>query len=428
MNCRISRGYTLIELTLVIALLGLLAVVLWRFGSLASQRIEETEAPYKLGEANQALLGFIAAHHRLPCPDTDATADGLENCDGAAVGRLPFVTLGVARADLGELRYGVYRSDTPEIRLDVARDRFAPLVATTDDSETSLMIYTTTGFPSVIAGVASLLSVSGIPSPTSDQTYHHFGSTTIRETLLGATNGIDLCRGLQVAGAASTNTAALAIRDTSGTTQRNVAYALALPGLLDRDGDGELFDATNGVASTAFSAPAQAVDANYDDRVLAVDFGQLFDRLSCATVLSPAGHAHFNALTATALGHAGFINYKTQLQLAEEMAFVNVTLATAAVVAAQAGVLSSAASLMFATADAMVTAGALTGEVAMAVIDVALAAAALIETQIVWQLAVDDWAGAIETTIDFESLLTEIVALEDSVRENAVAADAAGLY
>lgn len=431
MNQRAPLGYTLIELSLVIALLGVLAIALCRFGSLSSQRIEETDAPGTLGEANQALLGFIAANHRLPCPDTSTVRDGFEHCDGNAVGGLPFVTLGLARGNLGSVRYGVFRSGTSDIRLDVARDRFAPLVATARDTTTNMAVYSSSDFPSLVATLASLMAISDIPSPTSDQKYHHLGSATVAETLLGKVNGIDFCRGLQLSAKTATSTAALNIRDAGGAPLRNVAYALALPGRLDKDGDGERFDASNSTATTndlAFSAPAQAVSATYDDSVLTVDFGQLFDRLSCATILSPAGHTHFNTLTATVLGHAGFINYKTQLQLAEEMAFVNVTLATSAVVAAQAGVLSAAAAILFATADTMISAGSLSAELALAIADEVLAAAALIEAQIVWKMTVDDWAGAIQTTIDFESLLSEVEVLEDSVRQHAVAADAAGLY
>lgn len=421
------RGYTLIELSLAITLLGLVAVLLWRFGGVASQRIAETEAPQILAEASQALAGFVAANHRLPCPDTSAVADGIEDCGGTAVGRLPVVTLGLARGDLRNMRYGVYRSAVAN--LDAAADRFAPLVTTARDDPTLIPLY----LPSIPSDlldaidILGLLDFSNLPSPSGLELVYHYGSASAAETLLGQVNGIDFCHALRLVGTSATDASALNIRDAGGAVISNVAYALALPGARDADGDGNLFDAGN--ASTGFfAAPGQPVSAVYDDVVQSVDFGQLFDRLACAGEFSAADHAHFNAATAAALTHAGFVNYRSQLQLAEEMAFVNLLLATSAVVSAHSGVLAADAAVLFATADSLLSKGALSWEVALAVADVVLAVAAEVAAVVVWFSALDGWRGAIQTVIDFQPLLTDSASLETSVRANAFAADAAGLY
>ena len=185
-----NRGYTLIELALGIALLGLLLILVWRFAFFATQRIAESEVPPALAAADQALAAFAAAHHRLPCPASPAN-DGVEDCSGAAVGRLPVTTLGLARPDLAMLRYGVFRVATAngwtDADLAVARDRLRPLLAI--------------GAPPT--GVVSLL---------------------------GASNGLDFCEALRLAGAAATDAGRLHIRDQAGHVVRNVAYALAAPG------------------------------------------------------------------------------------------------------------------------------------------------------------------------------------------------------
>lgn len=401
------RGYTLIELAIAITLLGLIAVLLWRFGSEASQRIAETEAPQQLSDASQALLGFVAANHRLPCPDTSATGDGLEHCGGATVGRLPLVALGLSRSDLRKVRYGVYRS--PVAELDVAIDRFAPLVTTATDSPTIILLYV----PSLVPGHPDL--------------FYHYGSASAAETLLGQVNGIDFCHALRLAGTSAASNSALNIRNAGGAFVKNVAYALALPGARDADGDGNLFDGSNVIAAN-FSAPGQPVSANYDDVVQAVDFGQLFDRLSCAGDVSAALHAHFNAATAAALTHAGFVNYKSQLQLAEELAFVNTLLATAAVASASASILSATASVSFATADSLLSAGALSAELVLAAADLVIAIAAEAVALAAEASALIGWAGAAQSVLDFQPMLDESDALEASIRANAFAADAAGLY
>jgi prepilin-type N-terminal cleavage/methylation domain-containing protein len=103
-----ERGYTLIELTLVILIIGILiagvAIPLASQVGLAKQK----QAREELARIEEALIGYAVAdpNHRLPCPDTDG--DGVQNfgsapdyCDDGdnPEGYLPWRELGVGRLD-----------------------------------------------------------------------------------------------------------------------------------------------------------------------------------------------------------------------------------------------------------------------------------------------------------------------------------------
>ena len=384
----LARGYTLIELAIALAVTGIVIVMVWRFGVLTSQRIVEMETPPALVAADDAVAGFAAANNRLPCPDT--TGNGQEDCGGALTGKLPVVTLGLARADLANLRYGVFRAAHTDPRLDadlaVAKDRLAPMIAT--------------GHP------AAALSPS---------------------TLLLQTNGIDLCEALRLGGALGADSAKLNIRNAGGTMIKNVAYALALPGGRDADGDGNLFDGANAVAG-AFAAPGQPVGAAYDDTVLAIDFSQMFSRMSCAGALAAASHAHANAASSAAILYSGFLDYKVQLQLADEMAQAKISSATAATFSAGAGVAKAGATVAIAVAQTLLSLGAASPTLATSATAVAFNAAALALGGAAVDRAVAAKAVSEQRIADFAPILSDAQTLSTSILTHAVGADAAGLY
>jgi len=386
MKKRLNQGYTLIELAFGLVVLGVLVVALWRFGFTATQRIEQMEAPQTLVAADQALIGFIAANNRLPCPDTDN--DGLENCGGAAIGRLPVVTLGLARADVLNVRYGVFRSATNNADLVVASDRFYPWL---------------TRIPSV-AGVAPV----AFTEP------------------LGAINGIDFCHALRLAGAlpvglASISTA-LNIRAPDTALIKNVAYALSLPGV----GSDPAVN-MNAVANS-FASPTQPVSMAYRDTVLAVDFGQLFDRMSCGAVLAATGHAHPNAASAAAIMYGAMLDYKVQLDLQAEIAEVGVLSAGAGVASAAAGVLSGASEVLTGSSLTLSTIGAMAPSIPLAAAGIALSIAGTVSAAIALDSAITSRDNANALVAQFPPTVSASSALATTVRANAVAADAAGLY
>lgn len=105
----VEQGFTLVEMAIVMIIFGVLLAAfltpLQAQRSIAAQR--ETEIV--LENAKQALLGYVQANGRLPCPATnnggafpDGTGTSNPNASGAcvqSVGFLPATTLGLQSAD-----------------------------------------------------------------------------------------------------------------------------------------------------------------------------------------------------------------------------------------------------------------------------------------------------------------------------------------
>lgn len=106
-----QSGFTLVEIAVVLVLVGLL---LGSFIGSITQRIETSQrenTKSQLDDIKTALLGFVSAHGRLPCPAT-ATANGQEQpVNGSTIatpctlqhGFIPGKTLGIS---------GTYNRDT----------------------------------------------------------------------------------------------------------------------------------------------------------------------------------------------------------------------------------------------------------------------------------------------------------------------------
>ena len=98
-----ARGFSLLELSLVLIVLGLLAGGL--LNGLAAQQstTRQQEAERQLDAAREALLAFAVVEGRLPCPapanlpESDAAA-GRENCSREH-GVLPWVSLALPQTD-----------------------------------------------------------------------------------------------------------------------------------------------------------------------------------------------------------------------------------------------------------------------------------------------------------------------------------------
>ena len=102
-----QRGLTLIEVAVVIAVIALLLGTLLPPLVAQLQIREVRDAEQRMRVIEEALIGFAQSQGRLPCPDSDATIDGLESTPCAAtlptnqvlVGRLPWATLGLPPSD-----------------------------------------------------------------------------------------------------------------------------------------------------------------------------------------------------------------------------------------------------------------------------------------------------------------------------------------
>ncbi len=195
-----SRGFTLIELAVVIAIVGFfLGSILMPLATRVE--LNQTRTTLDLMEqARDALLGHAITNGRLPCPDTDASSDGVENtvivstkvtaCGVAGtptyIGTLPWVTLGLAEADSWGTRftYGV----TPAFAFDsLSLSDTGTLTIETRKADTKVSENMATNVPAVIVshGRNGLGGTDGDgkgrgapPASSVDETENQDGDTT----------------------------------------------------------------------------------------------------------------------------------------------------------------------------------------------------------------------------------------------------------
>lgn len=121
-----SRGFTLVELTIVLVIVGLLVGGMTVLLSAAQDTANIKETQRRLNQAQEALLGFAAGSGRLPCPAAAPNAGGVEApsngtgaCTAALDGFLPGTTLGLSPTDEqgyfidawgNRIRYAVYNN------------------------------------------------------------------------------------------------------------------------------------------------------------------------------------------------------------------------------------------------------------------------------------------------------------------------------
>ena len=101
-NTRAMQGFTLLEMTIVLAIVGLLVTGLVRSlgAQIDVQSLNKTRTV--LDNAKEALIGFTLINGRLPCPAS--SANGFEDPIGggtctAVNGFLPAATLGMSELD-----------------------------------------------------------------------------------------------------------------------------------------------------------------------------------------------------------------------------------------------------------------------------------------------------------------------------------------
>jgi hypothetical protein len=63
-----ARGWSLVEMAVVLVIMGVIGIALWRFLPLAPKVAAGDAAQRELAQAEQALLGYVLVHSRLPAP------------------------------------------------------------------------------------------------------------------------------------------------------------------------------------------------------------------------------------------------------------------------------------------------------------------------------------------------------------------------
>ncbi len=389
-----ERGFSLIETAIAIAILGLLALAIIAYLQSATQvKVVAAERDLLL-RAQSAVVGFAAARGRLPCPAA-VGGTGVESCALGQVGEVPWSTLGLADAGARQIRYGAYRKPNVSAALDadlvIAKDRFRHLLPV--------------GQPPVAI-----------------------------ETLLGNNNGYDFCSALSTLARRETQPAGdpafLSTIDASGGAVRNIAFALAMPGLLDADGDGNRFDglqATQNAANPSFDTPSRAQTNLYDDKVVAVSATGLFANLSCALGFSAADHSHFNALNAARIMEKGMVDYAYLMKLNAKLAAAAIASGTSGVAAALSAVAIVGSETLSMSAASIASLGVLAPSLLLPAAAAIAAGAALLLATASLINAIFVQAEADRIVADFAAYLTESQTLADSIEVNARAADAAGL-
>ena len=340
---RYLKGYSLVELSIVLVVIGLLGFVSIKFLSQIGTQTLNQKFKNDLQTADYAIIGFIYANNRLPCPDI--SGNGVEECAIAnRSGFLPVKSLGIEstiqKKRGGSIRYGVYRKANVTLKDDTdlaqLKDRYEPFLP---NSETSAV-----------------------------------------------SNGLDLCQALKTAGLAVTDATQLNIETDSGISI-NLAYAIADSGTIDANNDGNLFDGTN-ATGIKFEQPSKSKLNNYDDNVLGVGINELSGRINCAKVLAEtngAARASFAAydMWLLATQYKNFRDFNVHfLEIMKDIADTKVALAIAGEALALLGVALAAT----ATAE---SAGA-------AAVTIGLAAVALADATAGLVLAILDQTGAAE--------------------------------
>lgn len=230
-------GFSMVEVAVALVVAGLMS---WAAFSgyetvTAQQEIERGRAEAE--QLQSIVRSFALRNGRLPCPDSDAVADGYENppngncAVGNQVGWFPYVSVGLPMpTDKFRARYSVYRGPTADSDLALIAER-------TGDS----------------AGDATYLDVTDLIKALNNASALPFNAA---RTYLTGDAG--------VAGAI----------DCTTNRVMAAAYWIIVP-LQDQSGDGDRFDAPHTPSSVCAASPSAPLRFGSDDVVVAESPAQL---------------------------------------------------------------------------------------------------------------------------------------------------------
>lgn len=360
-----QSGFSLIELSVSMAVLGLIGVLVWRMTAATQEPDIREAAQSELQQAQAAVDAFVLAKHRLPCPATSRSGD--EDCSSSTALLLPWRTLGVSPA-LSGLHYGVNRGGGFDL---------AAVAAATVSPDLGLDL---TGVPAMPSEPA--------PSPSavlaSTQVSAFVAAASARRTIA---NGLDFCRVLR---SYSSNLGASGVLKAGNISDSlPIAFILVHPGRNDR------FDGNNtpgSAGSWRFDLPGRPQVAEYDDLAHAVGPSELAYRLGCVQRMSAA----------QAAAQAAFAQYDNT-RMAQEywsLRAFDIESAKGDVDGAQTGVVMAAMGLALTTTSAAVglaSAANTEGITAFAVV-IQIANVAIAVTEVA--LAAQDLTDAKQALID----------------------------
>lgn len=245
-------GFSMVEMAIALVVAGLMS---WAAFSgyetvTAQQEIERGRAEAE--QLQSIVRAFALRHGRLPCPDSDAVADGYENppngncAAGNQVGWFPYVSMGLPMpTDKFLARYSVFRAAN---LADPGRDAdLAVVTERTRDPDPAVpgnsSVPTYRDVTDLIAGLNNASNTAIVPFSA---------ARTYLTGDAGVAGAID-CAANQVMAA---------------------AYWVIVP-LQDRSGDGDRFDAPHTPGSACAASPSAPLRFGSDDVVVAESPGQL---------------------------------------------------------------------------------------------------------------------------------------------------------
>lgn len=339
-------------------------------------------------------MGFATIQSRLPCPDADQ--DGYENCDGNAVGTLPYKTVGLPDARAVRVRYGVLRRTGDSTLLaGWSMDENRPVdVDTTLDADLAVLrkrarVLQVTNNDPAFAPWSEVL-------PWNNCNHLPAGSPSCTDAPQLHLNSLDFCEAIRSAALLPPSTQYVHTRreDTPGQIAGNVAYAMAMIDPLDP---------THTTNSPAFQSPRQPSGgtggANYQDKVVAVGIDQLWTRLRCGDHSAPAQYAHANVAVAAGLTTPTMHNHKKQLDIMVELGKADQMNAAVAIIDASAELINTTASTLDTVAEIFETYGGWNWRAGIAAGSIGTAVGSVIAAGVA-QAAADTYLANVEKNRD----------------------------